>query len=202
MIEINNDILIYLSQLEFALIKNIHIEPKEIYLLYLLILSLIYYLKTLKLSWFLCFIIPSIYFLNQLNKEFKSLKNQRFFIAFSVYPKHALAFIQGQQAFLVSNIPADKVLQHQLYNFKIKPTLNKLKINHVIYVHWEQDYNSRIFNKKKSKIVFQTQKIHLINTLDNPINLVLNHFNIVYLNANNQSLKAISTYWKSVKQTQ
>lgn len=180
-IKFTNSGLKWIADLPFSGISAIWLDKWQLLLLSLALITFIIAFSNYKKQLIFISIATFIGFqtLTLLHKMEQS--QQRKIIFYSLRKNYAAAFVQSNEAVLVTDLlPSDKN-----YEFFVKPALEQLQITNVHFVKWEQDTVVKSFVKKKHQLLFHNYKILLLDQSFNYIKIAnLPKFEAVWLHQN------------------
>lgn len=107
--------------------------------------------------------------------------NQRKILFFSLRKNYAAAFINANEAILVTNLsPNDKN-----FNFFVRPALDQMQLTKIHFIKWEQDTTLNAFFKKGHQLSFYGHQILLLDQRLNYRSIAnLPQFDMVWLHQN------------------
>lgn len=145
----NNDGLNYIENIPHANITQVWLNTFEIILFYLLIVSLIFTtanIKYLKLS----YAFTALFIISVTVKQFNHI-HQKNAIFFSLRKNTAVAFVEGRNAVLITDLDKDEFT----YMFSVKPYLDSCKVDNIEFInpHLTNDEKMIVFNQKRLKII-------------------------------------------------
>ena len=162
LIGFTNKGLILIEQLHYANITQIWMSFNEIILFYLI---LILTLKSVREKRYLKFAIIAFSFLiiGKTYSHFKSLR-QKQVTFFSLRKNTAIAFINGRNAFLITDLNPDEYT----YLFSVKPYLDSCQINQIQYYDPHQNKSEKLFTFEdyKLKIIHQEEENKGLDKID------------------------------------
>lgn len=173
-----NNGLKWIAHLPYAGITEIWINPWQLLLLTLLFLMFTIGLTYNKKRYLFLGIFASIGLLLTVSIKKINANTQDELVFFSLRKNYAIAFIKGNQSILVT----DLIKGDKNFNFFVKPALDQKKVDSIKFVKWDEDFVSANFVKKESQIIYQNQKILLIDQTFNDKRIVGNpKFNFVWI---------------------
>lgn len=158
-ITLTNNGLKWIANLPFSGITSIWLNQWQLILLSaalaFLILALVHFHKKLLIIGLSLLIVFQCY---ATFKKVSALKQSKV-LFFSLRKNYATAFIDSKKAILVTDLkPEDKNFQ-----FFVQPALDKMQVEDVLFVKWEQDTLVNAFVKKNHQIKFHQYQILLID---------------------------------------
>lgn len=158
-ITLTNNGLKWIANLPFSGITSIWLNHWQLLLLSvalsLLILALVnFHKKLLIIAICLLFIFQGYATYNKI-----SALNQSKILFFSLRKNYAAAFIAAKKAILVT----DLTTEDKNFQFFVQPALDKMKIEDIIFIKWEQDTLVNTFVKKDHQIKFHQYQILLLD---------------------------------------
>lgn len=180
-ITLTNNGLKWIASLPFSGITSIWLNHWQLLLLStalaLLILALVHYRKKLLLIGLSLLIVFQCY---ATFKKVSVLKQSKV-LFFSLRKNYATAFIDSKKAVLVTDLkPEDKNFQ-----FFVQPALDKMQVEDVLFIKWEQDTLINAFVKKDHQIKFHQYQVLLIDRTFNYKKIEgLPKFNAIWLHQN------------------
>lgn len=154
-----NNGLKWIADLPFSGITAIWLDKWQLLLLSITLVTFIVAISTYKKQ--LIFISITTFIGFQTLACFHKVEQlqQRKIIFYSLRKNYAAAFVQSNEAVLVTNLlPSDKN-----YDFFVKPSLEQMQIKKVHFVKWEEDFFSKSLIKKEKQLLFYNYKILLID---------------------------------------
>lgn len=180
-ITVTNNGLKWIANLPFSGITSIWLNHWQLLLLSLalsiLILALVYFHKKFLITGVALLCIFQCYATYKKISAF----NQNKILFFSLRKNYAAAFIDSKKAILVTDLqPEDKNFQ-----FFVQPALDKMQIEDVLFIDWEQDTLVNTFVKKDHQIKFHDYQILLIDRTFNYKSISgLPKYNTIWLHQN------------------
>ncbi len=180
-ITFTNNGLKWIADLPFSGISEIWINHWQLILLSIslstFILSLVSYRKMMLISTIALLLIFQAYAgYHQL-----LLLKQRKIIAFSLRNNYAFAFIDGENAILLTDLKTND----KNFSFSVKPALDQLRINNIKFVDWNTDIKAPFFIKKEHQVIFHKFRILLLDPSFNYKKIkMLPKFDMVWLHQN------------------
>ncbi|RZL31213.1 MAG: ComEC family competence protein, partial [Pedobacter sp.] len=176
-----NSGLKWIADLPFSGISSIWINEWQLLLLFialsLLIFAMVNYNKKL-LTASICLLIL---FQGYSTYSKVSAMQQRKIVFFTLRKNYAAAFIDAKKAILLTDLSADD----KNFQFFVKPGLDKLQVEDVLFLKWEQDTTLNTFAKKDNQLVFHDYKILLADQKFNYKKIVGSpSYNSVWLHQN------------------
>lgn len=158
-INFTNNGLKYIADLPFSGITSIWLNGWQLFLLCIAIVLLIYALVNYQKKLMLFAICLLIAF-QTCTAYLKTVAlRQQKITFFTLRKNYAVAFIQSNKAVLVTDLkPDDKTFQ-----FFIEPSLDKTKVEDVLFVNWKQDTVLTNFIKVEQQIRFLNYKILMVD---------------------------------------
>lgn len=112
-------------------------------------------------------------------------------VFFSLRRNYAAAFITAKKAIIITDLtPEDKN-----FMFFVKPGLDKMQVDDIVFIKWEQDTIVNSFVKKEQQVMFHQYCILMVDSVFNDKKIQeLPKFNAVWLHKNpNKSISALRT---------
>jgi competence protein ComEC len=158
-INFTNAGLKWIADLPFSGITSIWLNQLQLILLSftltIFIIALINYKKKLLIASILC-----IFVFQSFTAYYKiSASQQKKIMFFSLRKNYAAAFIDGNEAILLTDLSAN----NKNYEFFVKPALDQMQITKLHFVKWERDTVLKSFTKKEHQLVFHQYHILLID---------------------------------------
>jgi competence protein ComEC len=158
-INFTNDGLKWIANLPFSGITSIWLNQWQLILLSftlaIFIIALVNYKKKLLIVSILCILV-----FQSFAAYYKiSASQQKKIMFFSLRKNYAAAFIDGNQAILLTDLSTN----NKNFEFFVKPALDQMQITNIHFVKWEQDTTLNTFTKKEHQLVFHQYHILLVD---------------------------------------
>jgi competence protein ComEC len=188
-ITFTNNGLKWIADLPFSGITAIWINEWQLITLTialsLLIYALVNYHKKLLITAICLLIVFQSY---SIYDKVSALKQTKI-VFFSLRKNYAAAFIDAKKAILITDlVPEDKN-----FKFFIKPGLDKMQVDDIVFIKWKQDTIVNSFVKKEQQVIFHQYHILMMDSIFNDVKIEnLPKFNAVWLHQNpNKSVSAL-----------
>lgn len=156
-ITFTNSGLKWIADLPFSGISSIWINEWQLLLLFIALSLLIFAMVNYNKKLLTASIYLLILFQGYSTYSKVSAMQQRKIVFFTLRKNYAAAFIDANKAILLTDLtPDDKNFQ-----FFVKPGLDKMQVEDVLFLKWEQDTTLNTFAKKDNQLVFHDYKILL-----------------------------------------
>lgn len=154
-----NNGLKWIANLPFSGITSIWLSRWQLILLCMVLTLFIFALANFKKKLLMASISGLLIFQSLTAYHKLVAKHQRKILFFSLRKEYAAAFIDGNEAVLLSNL----TLTDKNFTFFIKPALDQMQIAKLHLINWEQDTILPSFIKRNHQINFQQYRILLID---------------------------------------
>ncbi|MFN0257706.1 ComEC/Rec2 family competence protein [Pedobacter ureilyticus] len=180
-ITFTNKGLKWISELPYAGITEIWLNPWQLLLFCLFMLLLTVGLASYKKKYIFSGLTTLL--IIQFTFAYQKIKasQQEELVLFSLRKNFAAAFINGNESILITDLATDD----RNFEFFIKPALDQKKVKNIRFVDWNDDFKSELMLKKEHQINYRGKRFLLMDEKFNYKKLSQNHsFDFIWIHNN------------------
>lgn len=158
-ITFTNNGLKWMAELPFSGITSIWLNQWQLILLSFTLMIFTFALVKKQKGLFMLSLFCLLIFQSSTFYDKVSALHQRNILFFSLRKNYATAFINANEAILVTNLSQND----KNFNFFIKPALEQMQLTKIHLIKWEQDTTINTFIKKENQLSFYGYRILLLD---------------------------------------